>query len=197
MLALALPARAASWQRSESYGVSPEHVEPVFTGSVDTGSLLYECGLQVLQGLHATLANEPVSLMIADRDGLVLARLCHENGINRNRSLDRVHLAPGFFFTEHNAGTNGLALSLADRAPTLVRADEHYCAALRGYTCAAAPVLDPLTGDLVGTINLTTWSDSSSELLLALAQSAASSARQPDVAAQHRPPAAAGIREAK
>ncbi len=162
----------ASWQRSESYGVSREHVEPVFTGSVDTGSLLYECGLQVLQGLHATLADEPVSLMIADSDGLVLARLCHENGINR--SLDRVHLAPGFFFTEHNAGTNGLALSLADRAPTLVRAGEHYCSDLRGYTCAAVPVLDPLTGDLAGTVNLTTWADSSAELLLALAQSAAS-----------------------
>ena len=162
----------ASWQRSENYGVSPEHVQPVFTGTLDTGSLLYECGLQVLQGLHETLANEPVSLMIADSDGLVLTRLCNDSAINR--ALDRVYLARGFSFAERYAGTNGLGLALADRVPALVRAKEHYCTDLQGYTCAAVPVLDPLTGHLAGTVNLTTWADSRPELLLALAQSAAS-----------------------
>ncbi|AXB43728.1 helix-turn-helix domain-containing protein [Amycolatopsis albispora] len=165
------PRLRASWQRSERYGVSLDEVQPVFTGSVDTGSLLYECGYEVLSGLQATLANEPVSLMITDSAGLVLARLCNDNSINR--SLDRVHLAPGFYFAERNAGTNGLGLALADRAPSLVRAEEHYCTGLRGYTCAAVPVLDPLTGELAGSVNLTTWSNSSSDLLLALAQAAA------------------------
>ncbi|MFD3481755.1 GAF domain-containing protein [Streptomyces sp. NPDC058665] len=165
------PRMRASWQRSEHYGLSPEEMRPVFTGSVDTASLLYECGHEVLQGLRRTLANEPVSMMIADRDGLVLFRLCDDASINR--SLDRVHLAPGFYFSEENAGTNGLGLALADRVPSLVRAQEHYCTALRGYTCAAVPVLDPLTGELAGSVNLTTWSDSSSELLLALAQATA------------------------
>jgi DNA-binding protein Fis len=143
----------------------------LFTGSLDTGSLLYECASQVLTGLQSTIANEPVSLMVADRDGLVLARLCTDPAIRQ--SLDRVHLAPGFSYAERNAGTNGLGLSLADRAPTLVRAADHYCTELRGYTCAAVPVLDPVNGDLAGSINLTTWSDSSSDLLLALAQAAA------------------------
>jgi sigma-54 dependent transcriptional regulator, acetoin dehydrogenase operon transcriptional activator AcoR len=168
---MARPHLAASWQRSEDYGVPVDAVDPVFTGSLNTESLLYECGSEVLRGLQSTLPNEPISLMVADRDGLVLSRLCNDKAIVD--SLDRVHLAPGFTFSERTAGTNGLGLSLADRAPTLVRAEEHYCTALRGYTCAAAPVLDPRDGDLVGTINLTTWSQSSSELLLALAQSAA------------------------
>jgi transcriptional regulator of acetoin/glycerol metabolism len=84
-----------------------------------------------------------------------------------------VHLAPGFFYNERNAGTNGLGLSLADRAPSLVRAQEHWCTELRGYTCAAVPVLEPVGGELAGSINLTTWSESSSELLLGLAQVAA------------------------
>jgi transcriptional regulator of acetoin/glycerol metabolism len=42
------------------------------------------------------------------------------------------------------------------------------------FTCAAVPVLDPASGRLEGSVNLTTWSRSSSELLLALARSAAS-----------------------
>lgn len=130
-----------------------------------------ECGHEVLKGLQATLGNEPVSLMIADSEGTVLARLCNDTEIVR--SLDRVYLAPGFSYAERDAGTNGLGLSLADRAPSLVRADEHYCTGLRGYTCAAVPVHDLSTGLLAGSVNLTTWSDSSSELLLALAQAAA------------------------
>ena len=165
------PRLRASWRRSEQYGVPPDAVPPLFTGSVDTGSLLHECASQVLTGLQATIANEPVSLMVADADGLVLARLCSDAAMRR--SLDRVHLAPGFSYSERVAGTNGLGLSLADRAPTLVRAADHYCTDLRGYTCAAVPVLHPVSGDVAGTINLTTWSDSSSDLLLALAQAAA------------------------
>jgi len=169
--ALAAPRVRASWVRSQRYGVSPEQVEPVFSGSLPTDTLFYECGAEVLERLHGTLATEPVGLMITDPDGLVLARWSVDHDMNR--SLDRVHLAPGFYYGERTAGTNGLGLALADRVPTLVRAGEHFVAPLRRYTCAAVPVLDPRTGDLVGSINMTTWSDASSELLLALAQSAA------------------------
>ena len=41
------------------------------------------------------------------------------------------------------------------------------------YTCAAVPVLNPESGRLEGSVNITTWAKSSSDLLLALAQSAA------------------------
>ncbi|MGY1608130.1 AAA-type ATPase lid domain-containing protein [Geodermatophilus sp. SYSU D00700] len=168
----AAPRVRASWRRSQGYGVPPDEVVPVFTGSPDTGSLLYECAHRVLTDLQATIADEPVSLMVADPDGFVLARLGEDASIHR--ALDRVHLAPGFSYSERNAGTNGLGLSLADRTPSLVRAGDHWCTDLRGYTCAAAPVLEPTTGELAGSINLTTWSDSSSDLLLGLAQTAAS-----------------------
>jgi sigma-54 dependent transcriptional regulator, acetoin dehydrogenase operon transcriptional activator AcoR len=161
----------ASWRRSAGYGVSLESVNPVFTGQVDDGSLFFECGQEVLRGLHTTLADEPVSLMLTDSAGLVLSRMCNDTTLLR--TLDRVYLAPGFAFSEREAGTNGLGLALADRAPSLVRADEHYCTGLWGYTCAAVPVTDPATGRLLGSVNLTTWSRQADALLLALAQTAA------------------------
>ncbi|MDR7255441.1 transcriptional regulator of acetoin/glycerol metabolism [Nocardioides sp. BE266] len=162
----------ASWQRSEDYGVSLEEIEPRFTGTVNDESLFFECGREVLADLHATLVNEPVSLMLTDAEGLVLNRMSGDNALLR--ALDKVHLAPGFGYAERTVGTNGLGLAIADRAPTVVRADEHYSLSLCSYTCAAVPVLDPLSGQLEGCVNLTTWSSQSSELLLALAQSAAS-----------------------
>ncbi len=161
----------ASWRRSEDYGVSLEVVDPVFAGTFDTESLFLDCGREVLTGLHQTLSNEPISLMLSDADGLVLNRLSGDTSLLR--ALDAVHLAPGFSYAEREAGTNGLGLALADRVPTVVRAQEHYSASLCTYTCAAVPVLDPLTGRLEGAVNITTWAASSTNLLLALAQSAA------------------------
>ncbi len=161
----------ASWQRSEDYGVDLDEVDPIWAGTSAADSLFFECGDEVLSGLHQTLANEPIALMLTDADGLVLNRLSGDTSLLR--ALDRVHLAPGFAYSERAAGTNGLGLALADRAPTLVRADEHYSASLCTYTCAAVPVLDPHSGRLEGCVNITTWARSSTDLLLALAQSAA------------------------
>jgi transcriptional regulator of acetoin/glycerol metabolism len=170
---LAIPAKRllASWQRSEEYGVSPEEVDPMWAGSAETDSLFFQCGQEVLTGLYSTLENEPLSLMLTDAEGLLLNRFSGDTSLLR--ALDKVHLAPGFAFSERDAGTNGMGLALADRIPTLVRAEEHYSASLRTYTCAAVPVFDPVTGLLEGSVNITTWSRSSPQLLLALAESAA------------------------
>ena len=161
-----------AWRRSEDYGISLDQVEPVFTGTDDVDSLFHQCGTEVLADLFRSLSTEPISLMLTDRDGVVLSRLSGDRSLLA--SLDEVHLAPGFAYAERDVGTNGLGLALADRVPALVRADQHYSLGLRGYTCAAVPVLDPVTGRLEGSVNLTTWSDSSHELLLTLARSAAS-----------------------
>jgi sigma-54 dependent transcriptional regulator, acetoin dehydrogenase operon transcriptional activator AcoR len=162
----------ASWQRSEDYGVPLEDIEPIFTGTDDLGSLFFQCGNEVLADLHSTLANEPVSMMLTDADGVVLSRLSGDHSLLK--ALDDVHLAPGFGYAERDVGTNGLGLALADRVPTLVRADQHYALSLCTFTCAAVPVFDLTSGRLEGSVNLTTWSQSSSDLLLALARSAAS-----------------------
>lgn len=162
---------AASWRRSSEYGVRTEAVEPVFSGTWEQESLFFECGREVLTDLHRTLVDEPLSLMLTDAEGLVLNRLSGDTSLLR--SLDAVHLAPGFAFSEREAGTSGLGLALADRLPTVVRAQEHYSTSLAGYTCAAVPVLDPVTGRLEGSVNITTWAEQPGKLLLALAQSAA------------------------
>ncbi len=161
----------ASWRRSEDFRVSVDAVTPTFVGAVDDESVFYESGHHVLAGLQRTLADEPVSLMLTDSDGLVLSRLCGERALLT--ALDGVFLAPGFDYSEREAGTTGLGLALADRTASLVRGEEHYCTGLWGYTCAAAPVEDPENGELIGSVNLTTWSQQSYGLLLALAETAA------------------------
>lgn len=161
----------ASWQRSREYGVPREGLQPVFSTACDDQSLFYRCGLRALTDLSDTLRDEPVSLVLTDADGLVLHR--HSGDRALLRALDEVRLAPGFSYAEREAGTNGLGLALADRVPTLVRESEHYALSLERYTCAAVPVVDPLSGALAGAVNLTVRSAYPGAVLLALAQSAA------------------------
>jgi len=80
-----------------------------------------------------------------------------------------VALAPGSNYSEPAVGTNGFGLALTANRPGLVAGDEHYNARLAGYTCAGAPIHDPVTGDVIGALSLTTWSDRRNDLLLALA----------------------------
>ena len=118
------PARAGCWPPGSAARTTASRSRastPSSPAPTTRDSLFYECGAQVLADLHRTLADEPVSLMLTDADGLVLNRLSGDPCLLR--ALDAVHLAPGFAYAERDAGTNGLGLALADRVPTLVRAE--------------------------------------------------------------------------
>ncbi len=134
----AVPRRVlASWQRCEEYGLPLDSIDPAFSGTYDDDSLFYACGVEVLTGLQATLADEPVSLMLTDGEGLVLNRLSGDGGLLR--ALDDVRLAPGFTYAERDVGTSGLGLALADRAPVVVEADQHYSVTLHATPARRRP----------------------------------------------------------
>ena len=77
-------------------------VEPVFSGT-DGGveSLFFQCGNEVLTGLHRTLAGEPVSLMLTDA-GRSWCSTGSAGDRQLLRALDDVHLAPGFAYAERD-----------------------------------------------------------------------------------------------
>lgn len=70
-----------------------DSVEPVFTGTDNLESLFVECGNEVLLDLHRTLADEPVSLMLTDADGVVLSRMSGDHGLLQASTTCTSHLA--------------------------------------------------------------------------------------------------------
>jgi DNA-binding CsgD family transcriptional regulator len=84
-----------------------------------------------------------------------------------------VHLAPGFVYTEPAVGTNGIGTAIAERRPSFVQGSEHFADALTALACAAAPIVDPRTGHVLGVIDLTCSMRDASPLMLALARRAA------------------------
>src|SRR5439155_811227 len=70
-------------------------------------------------------------------------------------------------------GTNGIGTALEVGAPLLVNGDEHYNGSLRMFSCAGALVTHPVTGALLGVIDITTKAENSNSLLLSFAKLAA------------------------
>ena len=73
------------------------------------------------------------------------------------RMLDEatgVHLMRGARWSEADAGTNAMGTALALDHSLQVFSAEHFATPVHGWTCSAAPLHDPRTGQLLGVLDL-------------------------------------------
>jgi transcriptional regulator of acetoin/glycerol metabolism len=159
-----------SWERSLASLVDADRPEPAFVERVDE-TVLVRAARPVLAALCAELANEPACLILTDAKGVVLQRGGGDKSLLG--ALDAVHLAPGFRYSERDVGTNGIGTVLEVGAPTLITGNEHYTGNLRKFSCGGAPITHPVTGALLGVIDITTKAEHSNSLLLSFAKLAA------------------------
>ena len=73
----------------------------------------------------------------------------------RAAAADTMNFAEGTLWSEGGAGTNALGTALAVGHPIQVFSAEHYNTTVHPWTCSAAPVFDPVSGCLLGSIDLT------------------------------------------
>ncbi|MGO4201713.1 sigma-54-dependent Fis family transcriptional regulator [Rhodococcus sp. TAF43] len=160
-----------SWSRSRVVlgDVDRPAAEYVERPPVDT--VLTRAARPVLAALAAEIENEPVSLILTDATGVVLWRRSGDRGLLT--TLDRVDLAPGFRYAETQVGTNGIGTALEVGVPVLVDGSQHFSGQLRSFSCAGAPVTHPITGAILGVVDLTTRAQHSNSLLLSFAKLAA------------------------
>lgn len=161
----------ASWQRSMEYEVDTSSISSPYLENPNSEVPLVRAALPILNKLLEQLAGDPVSMIITDRDGVVLSRLVSHNELLAR--LDRVQLAPGYGYAERYVGTNGIGTALASGRPVTISGSEHYVEALRIFQCAAVPILHPTRRTLLGAFDLTTMDHDYGRLLMALARSTA------------------------
>ena len=157
----------ASWTRSRRWHVRPDHLELPGEPGNDGDTLLTRAAAPVLQEIADLFATEPVSVILCDADGVVLSRRTGDSGLEQH--LNRVWLAPGFSYAEQFVGTNGIGTALEARGPAQVFGHEHYVERLEELACAGAPIRDPVTGKVLGVVDLTCWQHDAGPLLVATA----------------------------
>jgi len=161
----------ASWRRSREWHVAADRIDLSYVRDPDLDTPLTRAALPVLQNLHENLQGERVSVILTDAQGVALSRLTADHDLERH--LDRVQLAPGFSYAEEFAGTNGIGTALESGQAVHVFGPEHYAEHLEDLACAAVPIRHPISGQVVGAVNLTCWRQDAGRLLIALAQSTA------------------------
>ena len=170
------PAILASWQRSRLFNIAPDKIEMPYVRDPNTDTPLTCSAEPVLRKLHERLNGLAVSVVLTDADGLVLSRRTDDARLEQQ--LDRVLLAPGFNYAERSVGTNGIGTALEAGSATQVFGHEHYAEHLENLACAGVPIHDPMSGRLVGVIDLTCWRKDAESLLITLARTTAEQIQQ-------------------
>jgi len=161
----------ASWWRSRQSNVAADHIDLTYLHEPDLETRLARSAGPVLRHLYEQLDGQPISIILTDANGLVLARLTADHDLER--ALDRVMLAPGFSYAEARVGTNGIGTALESGGPAHVFGHEHYAEHLEQFGCAGVPIHDPTSGKTVGVIDLTCWRKDADPLMLSLVKATA------------------------
>jgi DNA-binding CsgD family transcriptional regulator len=166
---------AASWQRSMAHGLLPDRYSVPYVGPAPPGVLADAAG-PVADAVGADLAGTGVSLFVSDHEARIVDRRVPDARLRAR--LDRLSLAPGFRYGEDAVGTTAIAVAMSQQGPALVAGGEHYAETLIPMVCAAAPVTDPRTGRVLGTISLACPGKDASPLMVALVKRASSDVEQ-------------------
>jgi len=161
----------ASWWRSREWNVPADRIELSYVRDPDLDTPLTRSAMPVLRHLRENVDGQPISVILTDSAGIVLARLTADSDLERH--LDGVKLAPGFSYAEDQVGTNGIGTALEGGQPAHVFGHEHYAENLEDLACAGVPIHHPITGKVVGAVDLTCWRKDADPLLVALVKTTA------------------------
>lgn len=159
----------SSWRRSISANVDPASL-PKIVGLEEQEELLERTVSRVLDRWHQTLTNTRTVLLFGNAAGQIIHRRSLD--AREGNQLDRAGAVEGSDFSESGAGTNGLGTSIESRHPILIRGGQHYLDSLSAIACAAAPVIHPLTGRVLGSVSISAPASEASQYMVAITQQA-------------------------
>jgi len=149
---------SASWRRSLDAHVDPDRARPAVVLDTDElddvrSSHPLSPVLPLLRRTLLDVADEAVHMMIVtDAGGHILWREGHPQVLRR---ADDVALVEGTRWSEDAVGTNAMGTALAEGRAVQIHSAEHLVRLYHSWTCAAAPIHDPETGELMAAIDLT------------------------------------------
>lgn len=169
---------ADSWRRSAGALVDPDATAPIDLGDDELET--YRAGhplaavLPVFRDLLGGIADDGEHIMaVCDAHGRLLWVEGHPRVLHRAEAMNFV---AGARWDERHAGTNAPGVALAVDHSVQIFATEHFSRLVQPWTCAAAPIHDPLTGRLLGAIDVTGGDHLANPHSLALVQATARAA---------------------
>ena len=174
------PVVASSWQRCAAAGVSPDgrQLPAQRMSDGDLEDYRSKHPLTVLMPLFGELLGERADdgeyiYAITDAGGTLLWVQGHHGLLRR---AERMNFVAGAAWAEAEAGTNAPGTALALEGPVQIFAAEHYNSVVHPWSCSAAPIRDPGSGLVLGTVDITGGHDIANPHTLALVRATARAA---------------------
>jgi len=151
----------SDWMRCKNIGVDPEMdrvaILPAdeFTISLAQSRSLIEKSEPILHKVSNLLTGVPGILLLTDNKGIILSIIGDPSV--RLRAADDSGLVEGACWNEMFAGTNGIGTAIALKESVHVFSNEHFCKGWQQWSCAATPILDPFTNEILGVVDFTTF----------------------------------------
>ncbi|TIM72153.1 MAG: GAF domain-containing protein, partial [Mesorhizobium sp.] len=151
-----------SWYRSATGGINAQGIEAPLSSDRDAIEYLTRANAELLSAARRSFASlgqlldgTGAMLVLADSDGVLIDAIGDKKTLHDGMDI---HLAIGGKWNEDAVGTNGIGTALWTGEPTFVHAAEHFCAGIKSWTCAGAPIRDPLDGKIIGVVDLSGYS---------------------------------------
>jgi sigma-54 dependent transcriptional regulator, acetoin dehydrogenase operon transcriptional activator AcoR len=152
-----------SHERCKEYQVEKERIysKKIISGAelvenLEKNRELIDTAELFMKQLYDFVKGSNFFIILTDEEGCILSIIGDENILSEAFSYKMV---PGAYMDERNIGTNTMGTALAEGKPLQVSGDEHYINAYHRWTCSASPIRDT-KGEIIGTIDLTGYSES-------------------------------------
>ncbi|MEU1184552.1 SpoIIE family protein phosphatase [Streptomyces sp. NPDC005820] len=142
-----------SWKRCRSAGLEPHQLLVPYRSDLELDDRFLRAADPVLKDLAASLVDVSMTVVLCDGRARMIQRYGGDRTLRQR--LDDIRFAPGFDASEQVVGTNGVGTALAERSPFYVVGREHFADCLQPFTCAGAPVRNPLSGHVEAVLDLT------------------------------------------
>ncbi|MBV8969449.1 MAG: GAF domain-containing protein, partial [Verrucomicrobia bacterium] len=148
---------AASWKRSQGYQIPVERSETRLATNAELvqrrveRSELIEAAYPALEQLGFLLAESRSMVILTDSSGVIIETLGDPRTIDYGRII---HLEEGGLWSEADIGTNAIGTALVALQPIQLQGVEHFCSEVQRWTCAAAPIRHPISGQLLGILDV-------------------------------------------
>ncbi len=147
-----------SWARSTSAGIDPQCTEAPSAESASeieklrqSNRALCRAASGSLDKIGRMLQGAEAMMILTDDQGLVIEAIGDPKTMAAGR---KINLHVGALWNEHAVGTNGIGTALWAGAPMFVHGGEHYIETLRDWSCAAAPIRNPVDQSVIGAVDL-------------------------------------------
>jgi len=173
------PMVADSWRLSRASGVSPDGVLPSID-MLDAELEAYRSGhpLAAVMPLIRRLLIEEAEdagaiVVVADADSRLL---WVEGDPTLRRLAEGMNWVAGSRWDERTTGTNAPAAAMRLDHALQVFAREHYASNVAAWSCTAAPIHDPITGKVLGALDITGRDEVAAPAVLGLVRAAVAAA---------------------